>query len=259
MIDVVKVNEALDLYVRPQSFPVALKMLLKGEEVPHKSRFPRRDLGVSVAACQALAMARRYGWTVAVGRDDQCCPHAAFVLGYAEGKGYLDGSYAEAVGLSAKEPFARMARQLSRLNCSKYEYLVAAPLHLASFQPDVILVYGNPAQISRLVQAAVIATGDILTSTFSGGVACSALIARPIISDSCQVILAGAGERYFALTQDHELTFAMPLSKVQSTLEGLETGHKHIGHRYPTPFSMRLEGQLPATYYRLLDLLNRDE
>ena len=259
MIGWTEVNEALNRYIRPQSFPVAVKMFLPGDELPDKVRFPKRDLGASVAACQAIAMARRYGWTVAVGKEDQCCPHAAFVLGFVPGRGYLDGTCAEVVGLAPKERFAKTARLLSRLEYGKYGYMVAAPLYAATFEPHLVLVYGNPAQVARLVQGATVMTGDVITSTFSEGIACSALIARPMLTETCQVILAGAGDRYFALTQDHELAFAMPLSKVESTLEGLEMGHKHIGHRYPTPFSMRFEGHLPSAYYDLLDLLNKEE
>ena len=257
--DIGKASEFLVRYIRPQSFPVAVKMLQASDELPDRARCPKRDLGFKVSLCQAIAMARRNGWTVAVQREDQCCPHAAFVLGFVPGKGYLDGSFAEAVGLSPKERFSKLARHLSRLDFGKYNCMVAAPLQNTTFQPDVIVVYGNPAQVSRLVQAAVVMTGDVLASTFSEGIACSALIARPMETGTCQVVLSGAGDRYFALTQDDELAFAMPLSKVDTILEGLEIGHKIVGHRYPTPFSMRLEGQLPPAYYQLLELLNNEE
>jgi uncharacterized protein (DUF169 family) len=200
-------------------------------------------------------MARRYGWTIAIGKEDQACPHAAIVMGFVPGKGYLDGSYAESLGLGTKEEFARVAQALSRLEYGKYSYLLAAPLHSVTFKPHFILVYGNPAQIARLVQGAVGTTGGFLTSTAGGGIACSQIIARTILTDECQFILAGAGDRYFALTQDHELAFTMPISKVESTIQGLEMGHRTGMHRYPTPSFLRFEGQLPPAYYKLLDLL----
>ncbi|MBM3132307.1 MAG: hypothetical protein FJZ95_04655 [Chloroflexi bacterium] len=259
MIDIEKASELLNRYIRPQSFPVAVKMLHVGDELPPKARLPLRDLGSAITLCQGIAMARRNGWTVAIGRQDQCCPHGAFVMGFVPGKGYIDGSCAEAVGLAPKERFAATARHLSRLEPGKYACMVSAPLHRAAFQPDVLVIYGNPAQISRLVQASVVVTGGVLASSFSEGIACSAMIARPIASDSCQVVLAGAGDRCFALTQDHEMAFAIPSSKVESILQGLELGHEFAGHRYPTPFAMRLEGQLPQAYYRFLEMLNKEE
>lgn len=89
--------------------------------------------------------------------------------------------------------------------------------------------------------------------------ACSGLIARTMITGSCQIVLSGAGDRYFALTQDHELAFTIPGSRVNAVLDGLEIGHRTIGHRYPTPFTMRLEGQLPAAYTRFMELLNQEQ
>ena len=258
MIEMEAVNKALNLYVRPQTFPLAIRMYQRDEELP-RVRFPKRDLGISVTVCQGIAMARRYGWTIAIGKDDQSCPHGAVVLGFVPAKGYLDGSFAEAVGLMPKEKFAKTAQSLSRLEYDKYSYMVAAPLHIATFEPHLILLYGNPAQVARLVNGAIAITGDVITSTTSGGTACSGLIARTMLSDQCQFILTGSGDRYFALTQDHELAFTMPLSKVESTIQGLKIGHESGIHRYPTPSFLRFEGQLPTTYYKFLELLKKGE
>lgn len=259
MVNLKEVNEALNFYVRPQTFPVAIKMCQSSDELPDKVRIPKRDLGIAVTVCQGIAMARRYGWTIAIGKEDQCCPHGAFVLGFMPGKGYLDGSYAESLGLGTKEQFAKTAQNLSRLEYGKYSHLLATPLHTASFEPHLILLYGNPAQVARLVQGAVAITGGVLTSISGGGIACSGLIARTMLTDECQFILSGAGDRYFALTQDHELAFTIPMSKVESTIQGLEIGHKSGMHRYPTPSFLRFEGQLPPAYYKFLELLKKEE
>jgi hypothetical protein len=80
-----------------------------------------------------------------------------------------------------------------------------------------------------------------------------------MLTDECQIILAGAGDRYFALTQDHELAFTIPFSKVEGTIKGLEKGHKSGLHRYPTPSSLRLDGVLPDTYCRWTELLREEK
>ncbi len=258
-MDLKTVNEALNLYVRPQTFPLAIRMCQSGEELPDKVRIPQRDMGTAIALCQGIGLARRYGWTIAIGRDDQSCPHAAFVLGFVPGKGYLDGSYGESIGMGPKERLAQIAQNISRLEYGKYSYLLAAPLNIANFEPHLIIVYGNPAQVARLVQGAVALEGGILTSTAGVGIACSGFIARTMLTDECQFVLAGAGDRYFALTQDDELAFTMPLSKVESTIQGLETGHKSGLHRYPTPSALKLEQGLPSIYYRWLELLKKEE
>jgi uncharacterized protein (DUF169 family) len=257
-MDLKEVNEALNYYLRLQTFPVAVRMCRSDEELPDKVRIPKQDMGTAVTVCQSIGLARRFGWTIAIGRDDQSCPHGLFVLGFVSGKSYLDGSSGEAAGIGAREELAREARGLSRLEYGKYKYLLAAPLHNASFEPHLIIVYGNPAQAARLAQGAVALGGEAITTPSTGGIACSSLIARTMLTDECQIVLAGAGDRYFALTQDHELAFTIPWSKAESTIQGLEKGHKSGLHRYPTPSSFKLEGVLPPVYRRWAELLREE-
>ena len=258
-MDLTEVNKTLNFYIRPQTFPVAVRMCQSGEELPAKARSPKQDLGTAIAVCQGISLARRYGWTIAIGQDDESCPHGLFVLGYVPGRSYLDGSSAEAAGVGSREEFARGAQGLSWLEYGKYSYLLAAPLHTAKFEPHLIVIYGNPAQIARLVQGAVALTGNALNTPTRGGIACSSLIARTMLTDECQLILAGAGDRYFALTQDHELAFTIPLSKVEITLQGLERGHTSGLHRYPTPSSLRLDGVRPIAYQQWAELLKKEK
>lgn len=253
-----EVNEALNFYIRPQTFPVAVRMCQSAREIPEKARFPGRDMGTAITLCQGIGMARRYGWTIAIGEADESCPHGLFVLGLVPGNSYLDGSSAETAGLGNKEEFARRAQALSRLEYGRYSHLLVAPLHGAGFEPHLITVYGNPAQIARLVQGAVALAGGSLNTPATGGIACSPLIARTILTEECQIILAGAGDRYFALTQDSELAFSIPTCKIEMVIHGLEKGHKSGFHRYPTASSFRLEGVLPSVYYQLTGLLREE-
>ena len=45
--------ERLDRFLRPETFPLAIRMLTPGETPPPKTRTPGRDLGVEVAVCQS--------------------------------------------------------------------------------------------------------------------------------------------------------------------------------------------------------------
>ncbi|MCI0527388.1 MAG: DUF169 domain-containing protein, partial [Nitrospira sp.] len=73
MVDLKKATEEIDFYIRPTTFPLAIKMLRSAEEIPEKARRPHRDLGIKVATCQTISMVRRYGWTLAIGKEDHCC------------------------------------------------------------------------------------------------------------------------------------------------------------------------------------------
>src|ERR1700736_2888554 len=57
------VSAKIDEYVRPATFPVAVKFLRKGEAAPEKARRPLAYMQLHVTVCQGGAIARRYGWT----------------------------------------------------------------------------------------------------------------------------------------------------------------------------------------------------
>ncbi len=253
-VDIEKIAQALNLFLRPQSFPLAIRMCDFNEKPPEKARLPKRDLGISIPVCQGLAMARRYGWTVAVGKEDQVCPHGHAVMGFVPRDLYANGTLAQAAGIGQKDEFARDAEALHTLEYGKYGYLLGAPLERATFDPHFIMFFGNPAQIARLIQGATAISGGMLSFVAGGGRACSVFIARTMLTDECQVVLAGAGERYFALTQDHEMAFTIPLSHAEEVVKGLELSHR-AGLRYPTPSWLRFEGQLPPEYYKFTELL----
>jgi uncharacterized protein (DUF169 family) len=260
MVDLEQVNQALNQYLRLNTFPVAVRMCQSAAEIPDGAQLPKRDLGFAVAVCQGLSIARRYGWTMAIGKDDQCCPYGAVTIGFLPAKeGFLNGTYEELASLGRKETAARTQQALSRLEYGKYSYLLAAPLQNAAFEPHLIVVYGNPAQIARLIQSALYQTGGALSWSAAGRIACSGIIARTIVSDECQVVVAGGGERRIALTQDHELTFTMPLSKAGMTINGLEATHKQVSSmRYPT-WTYLQEWRLSPGYRKLTELLTQDE
>ena len=61
MADLTQIDEALNRYLRPQTFPVAIRLCESDEELPERVRIPQRDLGITISLCHAIAMARRYG------------------------------------------------------------------------------------------------------------------------------------------------------------------------------------------------------
>ena len=262
-MDLSEVNETLNHYVRVQTYPVAVKLCKTPQDLPARVKFPFKDLGRKIPLCQGMALARRYGWVIAIGNEDQSCPFGALTrnfLGFVSPKaGYLDGTFLDSIEPGKKTIESGVAKAASRLEYGKYEYAVLAPLHRASFDPDLIVVYGNAAQVARLIQGSLRKRGGKLSSSSLGGIACSSVIAKTVLEDECQYVVAGAGDRYFALTQDDELIFTMPRSKIEITLEGLIEGHEGGHHRIPTLSYLHFEPKLPDHFYKLMDFLQQEE
>lgn len=254
-----KINEALNTYIRPGTFPVAVKMASSADEVPGKARMPKRDFGVTMAVCQGIAIARRLGWIMAMGKEDMLCPLGAISLGLLTAKEkFLDGTFNVPFWLKSQELRAKMNRNLPRLEYGKYSHVVMAPLHRAEFEPQVIIVYGNPAQISRLIQSVVYSTGEPIVTSTAGGFACGGEITVPILTDKCQALLIGGGDRAIAQADDHEVAFSTPVSKIEAIIEGLEATHK-AGTRYPTPSFLMYQAQFPPPFAELMDYLQQSE
>lgn len=250
-----KISEALDSYVRPQTFPVAIKMISSTDEIPEKARMPKRDLGMPMPVCQGIALARRYGWLMAMGTEDMLCPLGALALGLLPAKAkFLDGSFNVPFFVKDQSVRAKIAQALPQLEPGKYTHILAAPIHRANFEPHVIIFYGNPAQIARLIQAATYATGEPITSSSVGGFACGEEITRTMLNDQCQFIVVGGGDRAIAQAQDHEAAFTMPMSKSEAIVEGLEGTHR-AGMRYPTLSFLTFKAEFPPGFGELMDYL----
>ncbi len=246
--------KALDTYVKPQTSPLGLKMFAGDEELPAKVKLAGKDLGKRVAICQAFSMARKYGWTVAVSKEDQSCPIGSVVLGFQPAVDfYTEGNLCDGMYTINKAAGANSEAKVLRFPEGKFRYLVVGPLERIDFRPDLVLVYGSPAQVMRLVQGALYIEGGNITSTFSGRAECSETVVQTLNSGKCQVVLPGNGERVFGQTQDHELAFTMPWSEVEKTLEGLAATHKG-GVRYPIPAWLNYQVTFPPKYQKLEEL-----
>ena len=84
MIDVKTADRELQTYLRPQTFPVAIRMLKAGEEIPERARRPARDFKKLSMSCQVIDMSRRYGWTIALTREDHICSLGITAIGLSK-------------------------------------------------------------------------------------------------------------------------------------------------------------------------------
>ncbi len=249
----------IEKYVRPQTFPVAVRLVESSEAVSEKAKQPEQDLGIKMPVCQGVALARRYGWSLAMGQEDMLCPLGSLTLGFVPAKQkLLDGEFNIPFWVKDKSVRARMTQNLPRFDYGQFSRILIAPLHKADFEPDAVIFYGNPAQLSRFVQSAVYATGKAVPSASSGGFACGGEITNPILTDECQLVITGGGDRTIAQAHDHEAAFAIPSSRLESIAQGLEATHK-AGMRYPTTSFLLYQAQFPPVFSELMNYLEGDE
>lgn len=240
--------------LRLKTFPLAVKFLESKDEFPEKTRRPSIALGKRVAICQGVTMARSYGWMVGLGREDVVCVPAAIVFGFSDSSdapASLAGLFCDVNFSSTEESARKETSSMSRFEKGEIKGIVLAPLEKAPYEPDSVLLYGNPAQVMRLVQAWSYITGERVSGEFGGKVECDEYLIAPFKMQAPRVVLPGNGERIFAATQDDEMTFALPGKDLMDLAKGLKEVGKAIGVRYPITPYQNFQPELPKAHKEL--------
>lgn len=244
---------AINQFVRPDTFPLAVKMVKKVESLPERTKRPKKEFGHEIAICQLFSIARRYGWQVAAGEEDIGCPLALTAFGFKpETAGFTCGEMCGGMYTESNELGAKTEAEVPRFSFQKYRYILCAPISRAGFSPDFYLIYGNTAQVMRLVTAYLWKQGGYISSRFSGRLDCADIGIETIITKKPQVILPCYGDRVFGQTQDFEMAFTFPAGKENDIIEGFKGTHKG-GIRYPTPSFLKYKPEFPKHYYRLFE------
>jgi uncharacterized protein (DUF169 family) len=247
MADLKEVAQALNTYIRPLTFPLAIKMLKSEAEIPEKTRRPFQQMKIKVAICQGVGMARKLGWAVAMGKEDMQCALGAAPFGFFKDIDFFNkGNIAAGMFTASKEIGKKEEDLIDRFEHGLYSHIMVAPLNRAAFKPDLFMVYGNPAQIMRLIQGALYNEGGAVSSSAMGRLGCASII-TVINNDECRYVVPGNGDRIFGMTQDYEMAFMIPASKTDAVLDGLANTHK-VGVRYPITSFFNFQATFPPSY-----------
>jgi len=240
--------------VRLKTLPVGVKFLKDQAEFPEKTRQPSTFLKKRVTVCQAVTMARVHGWTVGLTKDDLTCIPAMLVFGFtrapdpAEALGRL---FCQVDFAKDEEGARKEIESMSRFANEEYQAMVLAPLQKGLFEPDTVALYGNPAQIMRLVQALVYEKHRRIPGNFGGKVECSEYLIAPFKNQAPRITIPGNGDRIFSMTQDDEMVFSLPGPLLPELVEGLQESGKMLGALYPVTFYQNFQPEFPKPYKEL--------
>lgn len=230
-----QLTEFLRLMVRP----VGVKLLTSDEAEGAAALRPGPDLDRKFTYCQALSIAGRMGLPVIVtGQDEGCIMILqAFGMGNFDPFTKIPESQCAMGWVKDLETANRFIMQMGEiLEPHAYAALLASPLESMELRPDVVIIYGMPAQVVRLVQGYGYSTGEAVESKFTGfGGTCIAGVLRTRRLNQPQVLLPGFGDRMLARVEDHEMAFSFTLDHMDSILEGI----KEVGARSSIPWPMK--------------------
>ena len=244
--------QALNRFIRPLTFPIAVKFVKDAGEFPQKTRRPLKDMGFKTNVCVGITLTRKYGWTVGFTAEDNACPIVAYTYGWSESEPDTKNALIEfikAMNYAANDATARASMEAVeqvKLNQGEYGGVIFSPLERSKIEPDLVMLFCKPAQVMRLVHGATQETGISVNCAFSGKAGtCTEGILQTFKTKEPKVVLPGNGDRVWAMTQDDELAFTIPINLLDSVIRGLEATHER-GIRYPIPVDVRHEPTFPG-------------
>lgn len=225
--------KSFDGYLRLKTFPLAFKLLASTAALDKVKGI--RRLESKPRMCQLITLARVHGWTLGATADELGSPVCASIIGLiepppelVEGK-VLSGIMYKTAGDARKHEAA-----VVRLPTGKFKALAVAPLASNKFEPDIVLIYGNPAQIFMLAAALQWQDFEPVSGQCVGESSCSDAIARCYLTKKPSIALPSYAERRYGQAQDDEMVIALPAAGVARALNGLK-GLYEGGIRYPIP------------------------
>ena len=248
----------MEQLLRLKSFPVAFKMLpdkTELEQIPFLRRSQKKT-----TLCQLITQVRNFDWTVGADLDDFLFSACPSILGLCDVPEICqDGTFRSIVWVKTKQDARKFEAAIPRLPLGKYEAVAMAPLVYNPFEPDIVLIYANPAQMILMINALQFEDYEVMQFFCVGESSCSDAIARCYQTGKPSLSIPCYGERRYGHAQDEDLVMAIPKEMMTKALAGLEALYRR-GVRYPISFA-GAEGDVgpmfPANYAGLEDIMQK--
>lgn len=248
-------GEEIEKRLRLQTFPLAVKLLEKEEDIPEEAMRPIRDLGYHLPLCQAYAMSRREGMLNAMLKEDMWCFEPVVGYGLAEPPQYfLEGHNRFPRDVATLEAGRNYASDFPRLPVGKYIGVMSAPLRTANFEPDLVMFYCDSAQLSLLLLAREYKNGHDLKCSLSSHAACVYSVVPVIQTGECRVAVPCRGDHYLAMAGDDELIFTVPKEKLEDLMAGLRY-LETTGSKLPRNYEMKREPEMSESYMKIAKMV----
>jgi uncharacterized protein (DUF169 family) len=218
-------GKELERRIRTLTFPLAIKVLKKGEKIPEGVKRPVKDLGEQMALCAGFANSRREGNALAILKEDMLCFEPVVGYGIEEPPElFVQGHNRYPIDVMTLEAGANYAEEFPKLKYGNAG-VMSAPLASTPFKPDVVMVYCNSEQLSLLLLGREYKDGRNRKCSMSSHAACVYGVVSVIQSGQCHIALPCRGDRYFyAMAGADELIFSIPEARLEDLMDGL----KHV-------------------------------
>ena len=213
-------GEVLEYQLMLRTSPIAVKMLESESDIPEGSFRPKKDNGYHLSQCQAFALSRRNGTTVAMLKEDHWCPAAPEAYG----------------NVPQGNDTNQQGQSYDKFPSGKYVGILTAPLKSASFIPDLVIMWSNNAQLRALILSMDRSESSQIKSRFLPP-SCSYAVVNPIQDGNFWIVLPDPGEYERGLGTEDEMMFSIPGAKMETLIAGLKRNEKgYFAYRHHHPY-----------------------
>jgi uncharacterized protein (DUF169 family) len=204
-------GEELERLMLLRTSPLAVKMLEKESDIPAGAVRPYRDRGIHLAQCQAFALSRRQKETIAMLKEDNWCFAALIAYGLVD---------------KPKDPELQRFLGFPTFPRDKYIGIVSAPLRTANFEPDVVIIYSNTAQLRNMLLPFHFGGEEELVDYHFFPPACAYQVIPVMNNGKLMVTLPDPGDYHRALAAEDEIILSVPAARMLKMLEGVKEVEK---------------------------------
>ena len=225
-----------------RTYPIGIKMLKDESEIPRGAVRPKKDLGEHYASCQAFALVRQRGMTLAMFIEDHWCFEPIIGYGLVEPpKDFYEGSGSDFF-VQNKEAAKERNNSIPILPYGKYAGMVLAPLQKANFIPDLTVIYCNATQLRQMLFGMMLKNGYRVTSTLDPVWSCVHSVVPSLLNGECEVTVPDFGEYQRGAVTDDEMILSIPTGKMEEMMSGVYNydkmglGYRSIGREIKGDF-----------------------
>ena len=242
--------------------PIAVKMIENESEVPEHAIRPVRDFKQHMALCQAFSLARREKKMVYMDKEAHWCWNPLIGLGHVDcsvGSQQFD-VVCDVLGMEHLDDARVFFDKFPRFPLGQYLGIVTAPLSGCPFEPDVVLIYANNAQLRSMLWGIKYKTGKLVSTELDAIDSCVYAIVLPMQTGEYRVTLPDIGEFERAMAEENEIIMSVPKGRMDELISGMRFFHDvtKMGY-FHLKREMKLDFTRPPFYNTLFELWGLDQ
>lgn len=217
--------------LRLKTEPVAFRRLEKAQDMEKIKNVLRVKRGFTF--CQVPFLVRVLGQTIGITKQDPIgdrCTRLNGLRHATEKSMQAEAQMLSRTWFGSAEEALLQQRETPRVPVA--EAIVVSPLAKDKFEPEIVLIYANPAQIMMFLCGLQKEKYERFQFFFIGEGACADSLAQCYLTGKPALAIPCYGERSMGQVADDEIVVAVPPQELERAISGMKKLAK-IGFKYP--------------------------